>query len=287
MGSIDEKEFIKLFTFSHLPPSCLLQAGQANPNQVFSLEQLSNAVQNLGVPLASVIVGINFSCSNALLRGSDPLNSTPPYPCTLWKKICIELMTFVELGYRFGSKVRELGPAAGCLAGFGVGCGMLVALKEAPEQMDEWISQPLPRPSLLEYLGAELSQVSGFMIQQLGYGHEAALGAAFGSGTYSKATLAVSPDSLVWIGASRWIEALRHSRNYPREVALRSIFPSITPPTPGSGIRNATLEALYADVGAVVREGSKLTWHLPKSSYENTERYLLSREVSPGSKESQ
>lgn len=268
-SSFDEKEFIKLFTFSHLNPTCLTRAAQEPQSETFSLEQLAHTVQNLGVPMASVVVAVNFSCSKTLSDLSSISEGK-----LLWKTVFSELMTFVEIGSRFGIRVRELGAAAGALAGFGVGCGMLVALVENPRELKLWLSKAPPMPSSIETLGAELSQISGFLLQHLGFGHEAATGAAFGSGLNNLSPLVFTPDTTVWISACRWIESLRYSRNYPREATLRAVFPSITPPAVGSGVRNNILEALYADVAGVVRDGSKWTWHLPRGSYEETEKLL-------------
>lgn len=264
LGSIDEREFIKLFSFTHLSPAFLIRAANLPLENNLSLDSFTQAVQTLGVPLASVFVGINLATVSTLKKSPGPL----------WKKTCTELMTLVEIGYHLGTRIRELGPAAGCLAGFGVGCGMLVALNEDAKHLREWLTKNQVKPARLNIDGAELSQISGFMVQYLGFGHEAAFGAAFGSGPNSKANLEYSEQFLMWISACRWIEALRYSRNYPRDAKLRSIFPAITPPSIGSGQRNATLESLYAELAPIIKEGSKWCWHLPKSSYEETEQFL-------------
>ena len=265
LGAIDEKEFVKLFCFTRLPTAGILRAANMPDDDKSSVENITQAVKTLGVPLASVVVGIQLSCYLALKQQPEPI----------WKKTCFEMMALVEIGYRFGSRVRELGPAAGALAGFGVGCGMLIALNENPTYLSEWLGKSPPRPSTLSIFGTEVSQISGFMLQHLGYGHEAAFGAAFGSGIYSKAALEFSSQSLTWIAACRWIESLRNSRNYPRDMVLRAAFPAIAPPAVGSGLRNTTLEVLYSEVAPVVRDGSQWSWHLPKHSYEETEVFLM------------
>ena len=265
LGSIDEREFVKLFTFTRLSPSCLFRAANMSVDEANSQEQLIQAVQTLGVPLASVVVGINLATSTALKQTPGPL----------WKKTYLELMTLVEIGYRFGNKIRELGPAVGALAGFGVGCGMLVALNEDAKHLRDWLANPQSRPSSMEELGTEICQISGFMLQHLGFGHEPAFGAAFGSGSHSKAPLEFSEQAIVWIAACRWIESLKNSRNYPRDPNLRSMFTTITPPAIGSGLRNANLEALYAELAPIVKDGSSWTWHLPKNSYEETDEYII------------
>lgn len=264
-GAIDEREFVKLFNFTRLSPSCLIHAANMPVEQVTSAEQLQHAVQTLGVPLASVIVGVHLSCSVTVMS----------HPPPLWDKTLREIMNFIEIGYRFGSRVSELGPAVGTLAGFGLGCGLLVALLEAPKQLAEYLKKPTGRPNLEPVLGTEVSQISGFMLQQLGFGHEVAIGVAFGSGASSKAKISFTDQLTVWMACCRWIESLRFSRNYPGDIKFRTLFPSITPPALGSGARNHSLETLYSEVAPCVREGSKWVWHLPRPSYELTQDLVI------------
>ena len=83
-----------------------------------------------------------------------------------------------------------------------------------------------------------------------------------------------------WKAAYLWIEALKEGRNFPGDLEMRNYFPSIAPPKERSQ-KNPVLEVLHTEVARVRKDGSQLTWHLPKPSYDKTaEAYDLELPVS-------
>src|SRR4051812_17749508 len=67
LGALNEREFLKLFNFTRLSPSCLLKAANI-PQRTASAEVVQQAIQSLGVPMACVVVAVFNSCTCTLGR---------------------------------------------------------------------------------------------------------------------------------------------------------------------------------------------------------------------------
>lgn len=261
-GSLEHRELIRSLSFGRLHLNCLLEAaGLTSAASPPDATLLGRALEALGVRYTSVIVGINLTCAAVL-------STKPP---SMWKRLFQEMMNWVEIGYHLGAKVPEIGLEGGALMGFSRYAGLALLLAENATAFKKWFTHPkgAAQPFPVAVFGCDPFQVSAFTLQQLGYGHEAAIGAALGgtrlkpkSGEYSKQTM-------YWHAALKWIEALREGRNYPADPEVRHIFPAIAPAKEGQG-RNLTLEVLYTEVAKVRSDGSAWLWHLPRPSYEET-----------------
>jgi len=270
-GAIEQKELIRMLGFSRLNLNCLLDAAMLKPQEgAPDAQLLQHALETLGIRYTAVVLGVNLACAAIL-------NSKPP---SLWKRLFQEMMTWIEIGYKIGTKVPELGVEGGALMGFSKGIGLGLLLAENATAFKKWYNAPngpsTPFPAAV--FGCEPFQVSAFALQQLGYGHETAIGAALASSRLKPQNIEYSRRTKFWHAAILWIEALREGRNYPADPNIRQVFPEIAPAPQGQS-QNLTLEVLYTEVAKVRSDGSSWTWHLPKPGYEETMEYLGLRPI--------
>lgn len=266
-GAVEHKELVRMLGFSRLNLNCLLDAaGLAPEGKPPDAALLERALDTLGIRYTSVVLGINLTCAAIL-------GTRPP---SLWKRLFQEMMTWIEIGYRIGAKVPELGVEGGVLMGFANAAGLGLLLAENATAFKKWYAPPkgptTPFPAAL--FGCEPFQVSAFALQQLGYGHETAIAAALGSSKLKPKKVEYNRRTKYWHAALLWIEALREGRSYPAEPEIRQVFPEIAPPREQQHGQNLTLEVLYTEVAKVRSEGSTWTWHLPKPSYDQTMQVL-------------
>lgn len=264
-GLIVPQDFVKFLGFTGLNPACLIDAAEmptdgTAPNS----DDVNHAVQTLGIRFSAVVLAVNVTVRNVLKSNPGPG----------WRRLLEELATELEIGYKLGVRVSELGLEGGLLAGFFpyAGVGLLSAVK--PEEYKIWSRETkkfgtLGRKRVVEIFDCEPYQVSALVLQQLGFGTEIAFGAALAVGKLNPKHIEIDSGARRWKAGYEWIHALKDGRNYPADVTLRKFFPTITPPTDRSK-KNPLLEVLYTEIGKMRHDGSQWTWHLPRPGYELT-----------------
>ena len=258
-------EFVRLVGGSRMNVNCLLQAAEfygdgRRPDATYIIK----SVEKLGVRFSAVVLTINLLVR--LLLKSKP----PP----LWRGLCREAMSSVEVGYRLGDKVPAIGSAAGALMGFARYAGLATLLIDNPVAFKEWrrrekLSGKVGRKVEVELFGCEGYQVSAFVLQRLGFGVSVAAGAALGVGDLNPSHLSLQKELLQWKAVIQWIDALRLGRDMPRDPEVRAVFPEIAPPKTGLA-RNPLLGVLYTEIAPIKGSGSTWTWHLPIPDYDQT-----------------
>jgi hypothetical protein len=264
---IEPVEYIKVMGFSELNPNCLLLAADFDLNEKHDGTAVEHAISYLGIRFSAVVLAVNFTTSS-FLQTSPPVG---------WKRLVREMMTSVQIGYKLGAHVPDLGVEGGSLMGFSRHAGLGLLMADKPEEFARYNSLETKRARKknreeTDLFGCSAFQVAALTIQQLGFGAEMALGTALGTGKLEPKHIRVGIDALRWKAAYLWIDALREERNYPADLEMRNFFPSIRPGPVGE--RNVKLEMLHADVGRIMREGSSWLWHLPKPGYEQTQATL-------------
>ncbi|MEZ4753299.1 MAG: hypothetical protein R3A13_03195 [Bdellovibrionota bacterium] len=265
-GEAETRDFIKTLSFSKLNPNCLLSAAEMNTSEFEpKAATLEQAISFLGVRLCGVVLAINLACRQVL-------KTKPP---SLWKKLFEEMMTTIEIGYRVGSKCKEIGIEGGALIGFARGAGLSLLMAENFKDYKKWHSMTggfENRELQIEMFGCEAYQVSAFALQVLGFGPEIALGAALGTGKLTHAHVEYPREILRWKSAFQWIECLKEGKSFPKEIDAKNFFKELVPP--GTSGQNLNLESLHAEVGKVRRTGSSWNWHLPGNSYEEVTKKI-------------
>lgn len=265
-GQLDLVEYLHLIGHCRINVGCLLEAAQIKSDgRRPDVTYLKKALESLGLMYGSVVVAINVVTRLAL-------KSKPP---AQWKSLVKEMMSAIEVGYRFGSKVSEISPAGGALMGFAEYFGPLVFMIAKPKEFKEWRLHykkhgRVGRRLEIKLFGCEAYQVAALGLQSFGFGTEVAVGAAIGVGELNPQHVTLDRKIVRWKAAQKWIEALRLGRDMPADPKLREVFSEIMPPKKRSE-KNLSLSVLYAEVARVKSLGSDWTWHLPYPSYEKTE----------------
>ncbi len=264
-GALEPKDFIRMLGFSRLNINCLIDAAELlNAGSPLDAALVERALQTLGIRLCSVVLAINYTCQTVLAKKPPPL----------WKKLLQDTMTCVEIGYKLGAKASSLGIEGGALMGFSCHAGNLLLLAYDPSAYRKWTGLTKPEGKVaVDIFGCEPYQVSAFALQQLGFGHEVAIGAAVGNGRLDSKLITLDELTNLWKAALLWIDALREGRGYPAAMEIRQFFSEVTPPKEQS-VKNPVLDVLYTEVARAKSEGSKWTWHLPKPSYDQTEAVI-------------
>ncbi|MBX7137013.1 MAG: hypothetical protein K1X83_03445 [Oligoflexia bacterium] len=270
-GAADSKEFMKILGFSKLKPIALLHAANIMPpGSTPSGALIESAIQNLGARLSVAVLSISFVCR-------EVLNSKPP---RAWRSTFEKMMTAVEIGYKVGARSFEIGIEGGAMVGFTMYAGHALLMAENGKVYRDWFNtthggERSSREIELETFGCEPYQIGAVLLQTLGFGHEMAIGVACAAGNIHPQFMILPPEVKKWQAVYQWIEALRLGRNFPADPDVRNFFPELAPPAPGSSqAKNLTLEVLYTEVAKIRSVGSGWTWHLPKSSYEETSQML-------------
>ncbi len=271
-GEIEPIEYVKVLGFSHLNPSCLIQAAEISGSEdAGGRGSVDRAIRFLGIRFSAVVIAIHLY-THMVLRKK---------PKGDWEKFFKNLMTDIEIGYRFGSQVSFVGSEGGALLGFAGHSGLGLMMAADQDNYKKYLSVQKEKEEVsaeeeVEIFGCELYQISTLILQQLGFGTEFAMGVALASGRVDESGLDLSKQTYHWEAAHAWIRALREQRNYPREAKHREMFREVKPPPAGSGERNRRLEVLYTDIGRLNRSESEWKWHLPKPDYgETREHYGL------------
>lgn len=266
-GAIEPKQYLKVMGFSRLNPACLLDAAEFDTeNEPVEGNSISHAITYLGIPFSAVVLAVNLT-SRIILKSK---------PRTGWKRLLQDMITNIEIGYKFGLHVSEVRVEGGALIGFSkyAALGLLMATK--PQAYKKYqdlcrAQEHVSHDEITEIFGCALYQVTAFTLQQLGFGTEIAFGVALGDGRIDAEHLTLDRDVLRWKAAYQWIEALRRGRNFPADIAMRNFFPEVAPASTLNGERNITLEVLHTEISKLRSAGSLWTWHLPRPGYEITQ----------------
>ncbi|RIL11908.1 MAG: hypothetical protein DCC75_01440 [Proteobacteria bacterium] len=259
-GQVDYREYMHMLGFSRLNLFCLIDcAGLSQEGEPVDAKLLERALQKLGLRFSSVVLAINHVCSCALS------NKAPP----AWKRLMQETMSDIEIGYHFGARAGALGLEGGCIMGLATHAGHLALMKHDPVAFKKWYTTTKELQAPQAIFGCEPYQLAACIVQQLGFGHEAAIGVALALGRLNPKGVSLDKLTLGWKSAVLWVEALREGRGYPAEPEMRHVFHEVAPPR-DTNSRNPILDTLYAEVSHLRTDHSKWTWHLPKSSYDLT-----------------
>lgn len=264
-GVLAPSDFVKMLGFTGVNPSCLVNAAELpTDGSVPRTEDVSTAVQTLGMRYSAVVLAVNVCVRCVLKRKPGPG----------WKTLLEQTATDMEIGYKLGVRVGELGLEGGLLIGFADYLG--VALLSATKHEDYKLYSrevkkfgTLGSKRVLELFGCEPHQVAAIAVQRLGFGPELAFGVALSVGRLNPKHIRIGEEVLRWKAGYEWLQALKEGRNYPGNLAMRNYFPAIAPPKDRSK-KNTLLEVLYTEVAKTRRDGSRWTWHLPKPGYERT-----------------
>jgi hypothetical protein len=244
---------------------------QANAEKV-TIKEITQAIDRLGVRMAATVAAINFTCYQLLLL-------KPPQ--ALWTPLFKEMMTEIEVGFQFGAQADGLGGEGGMLMGFARCAGLAVLLAKYPREYAEWHASTQgvdTRRSALVTFGCEPYQVGSALLQQLGFGPEAAIGSALGTGDL-RYDVAQQNDRLIrWRAAHHWIRTLLRGSCAPNDPQARSAFPKLIPPSESQPLP-AQLESLYSLIALIRRNGSQWLWHLPASSYDDSANLVVERKM--------
>lgn len=261
--SVNEDEFLRILGFSRLNPICLIEAaeltiGAGRPD----VSKVREGVQNLGLKQSVIVLSLHYMC-RLVLRSSPP---------PIWRTTFQDMMKSIEIGYRFGAKIGDLGMEGGAAAAWGAESGKLIALLTMPKEFSQWQrarNKSGTTPKLeRDFFGCELYQLSAFVIQSLGFGIELSYGVALKPGAFTSDELSLNREILRWKSARLWIEALSDGRNYPAQTSVRSFFPEIAP---NKKNQNITLQVLYTEIARIRAKGSSWFWHLPAEYREEDE----------------
>ena len=267
-GQTQPKETLKVLGFSRLHPNCLLNAaGLQEKENSPEAAAVEHALQILGPGFSSVVLAINLCCRQVL-------NTKPP---SIWRTVFEEMMTNIEIGYRLGTRVFDLGVHGGSLMGFALTAGYALLLANQPKIFKEWSrvkNEGKTGHHEVACFGCNAYQISSLLMQSLGFGHQVAIGIACGGGGVNEASFNVTDDILFWKAAYQWIEALRDGRNYPADPRIRTVFHELNPFQASGQPRNMVLEVIYTEIAGLRQSGSKWTWHLPRPTYEETFEFL-------------
>jgi len=262
-GALNITEFVHHLGFCRFNlHSLILAANIQREGDEPEIDVLRRAIMNLGIPMSTVILTINMVCQRVLA-------TKPP---TVWRPIFEQMMACIEIGTKLGGRTSMIDSTGGALIGFSRGAGLAILMAHDGAAFRKWYGLTNgveSRELLVQMFGCESYQVAAFALQQLGFGTEIAVGAAIATNQMQVGSTSFGPEVVRWRAAFQWIDALREGRGYPAEIGLRSFFPELAPPRDPSR-KNTVLEVLYTEVAKVKRQGSSWTWHLPKTSYEET-----------------
>ncbi|MGI6523711.1 MAG: hypothetical protein ACOX2O_00220 [Bdellovibrionota bacterium] len=264
-GNIDITEFIRLVAFSGLNASCLLTAAELRTSgETPPLPLLEKAIDLLGIRFSGLVLAINATVRAILI-------TKPP---TGWRKLLEDMMTDIHIGYCFGNRSNELGTEGGALVGFSKMAGLGILMAHDPKSYRDYValqrqSIKISSEGMLELFGCEPYQVSAMLLQSLGFGVHAAVGAACGLSKLNTDQIELNYTATKWRAAFQWIDALREGKDYPAELTARHAFPALKPPQDNTK-KNIALETLYVDVVRVRQKGSHWMWHLPRPDYNAT-----------------
>ena len=259
-GEADLVRYVRTISFSYLDPKCLLVAAEMNDPAEFEpdVNTLQQAIQFLGVKLSAVVLSTELVCRMVLKT----------QPKNYWQRIFRDMITSIEIGYRFGSKCKDLGLEAGALMGLARYAGSSILLASNHQKYKELESLKEEKGygrAQRELFGCQDYQIAAIVLQKLGYGSDVALGAALGVGKIIGEHNTYSREILTWRNAVHWISAIESGKPYPDERTINRFFSELAPPGPDA--ENLNLNALAEEVKTVVENGSSWMWHVPRGGY--------------------
>ncbi len=268
-GEADVQEYFKVVGFSRLNPKCLISAANVSLENCESKSRaMEQALFGLGVRLSAVVLAINFVSRKVLAKKKTPVG---------WKSLFQEMITGVEIGYRFGAKIHQVGIEGGALMGYIPHATLAILMANDADKFKKYINarrqkKGADRELEVEIFGCERYQIAAALLQQLGFGPDIALGAAFGMIHLKSEEISKREEIRNWEAACKWITSLHLGRNYPGEVRIRNYFSEVKPGTGKE--RNLNLEVLHTEISKVRKNSSEWTWHLPQPGYEETREAL-------------
>lgn len=271
-GIWDSRDLVRNLGFIPVNSKCLLRAAEISIDngEERHADDVTRAVQMLGVRTTAVVLAINFVSQTVLERSP---------PDKLWTGIFREMMNLVEIGYKFGARADGIGSEGGMLMGFSKSIGLALLLAEYPKEFSEWYTKTrgVDSPKFVQKsFGCESYQVGAAAIQQLGFGSDIAIASALAVGHLNHDLIEVPKHILHWKATFLWIESLRNGQSYPADVGSRFIFSGLTPPHDGQSCSPA-LSSLYNQVAQIRRKQSIWLWHLPVGGYDEMVKILVER----------
>ena len=266
-GTIELAEMVRMISFAGVNPSCLVEAAELpkpNDNGIVAKRDLESAIITLGLRFSTLVLAVNATVTSIL-------SAKPP---TGWRKLLENMISDIHIGYFFGLRSNELGMEGGALIGFARNAGLGLLMADNPQSYRSYMSikrqnLEVTQAQLLELFGCEPYQVSAILLQSLGFGTEAAVGAVCGLSSLNIDKITLDYSTTKWRAAFLWVEALKAGRDYPAEIKMRNAFPALRP-SPDRKIKNPALEMLYVEVARIRQGGSPWLWHLPKADYNAT-----------------
>ena len=266
-GSLELAEMVRMISFSGINPSCLIEAAELpkpNNTNTVAKRDLESAIITLGVRFSTLVLAVNATVASIL-------SFKPP---TGWRKLLESMISDIHIGYFFGLRSNELGMEGGALIGFAKTAGLGILMADNPQSYRNYVNikrqnLDISQAQQIELFGCEPYQISAILLQSLGFGTEAAVGAICGLSDLHIDKITLDYSTTKWRAAFLWIEALKAGRDYPAEVKMRNAFPALRP-SPDRKIKNPALEMLYVEVAKIRQSGSPWLWHLPKADYNAT-----------------
>lgn len=257
------EDFSKQVSMSGLSPECLIAAAEVPIDPDHSArETLEIAVQTLGVRFSSIVLATQASIVS-MLRAK---------PRTGWKTHCEKTIADIEVGYKLGIKVGDLGVESGMLLGLAYRLGLGIMLSIDADRFQKYrslegVTGKVDPKVAIKFYGCEHYQLSALAIQSLGFGPHSAFGVALGLGDLRPQHITIPNETKQWKAGMQWLIALAQGRNYPAEPELRNMFDQIRPPKENQP-KNLLLEELYTEVARIRSKGSSWLWHIPAKNYE-------------------
>ena len=178
-GQHDAAQFIRLLGFCKINAAALLGAAdiEVTGDPKTDMLGIEQALAVLGIRLSTVVVAVNHTCRQILVSK----------PAPAWKALFEDMITTVEMGYKLGARVPEIGLEGGALAGFARSAAMGLILAWNPKAYRDFNlknknGRAAERQCAIELFGCEPYQVSAFILQSLGFGPELAIGLSYGLG---------------------------------------------------------------------------------------------------------
>jgi len=202
-GVLAPDAFIRMSGFTGLNPSCLLDAAELpNDGSTPRSQDLLRAVQTLGIRFSAVVLAVNVTV-RCVLKSK---------PGSGWKDLLVKLANDMEIGYKLGVRVGDIGLEGGLLLGFSnyAGVGLLSSAKK--EEFKTWKRDlakfgKLGRKKEIEIFGCEPYQVSALTLQHLGFGTDLAFGVALALGGLNPKHISVDPSIMRWRAGLEWLAA--------------------------------------------------------------------------------
>lgn len=266
-GRISIDDFTKQSSMVGISPECIIQASEIYIDPELSARDiLEQAVTTLGVKASALVLATQASIISMLITR----------PRVGWKNHCQHTINDLEIGYKLGARVGDIGIENGMLMGLAYRLGLGLMLSIDPESYQKYRASEnnlgIGNAKLArELFGCEHYQLSALAVQTLGFGHHTAFGIALGLGEISPQHISIPKETLYWRAGMSWVCALAQGRNYPANLDLRYMFSAIAPAKENQP-KNLILEQLYTEISKIRSKNSAWIWHIPAGSYDELKK---------------